>query len=303
MVHWVIFGCLNSLMMLSICYSMKNMNIKIRGSSQQQQLPISMASKFKIWTFIKEMNDIEKVEDGSDELGFVDSTSFEELYLPADLPIPNGKAALGIVVANGIPRYIAPSVILTLNTPDKEWRNRGLCSIVRADGWLDVFSPFIPSLDKLEYSCFAQYAPDVRFLEDQDGTASWINAIDSESSIIKDSPSSSSSSSYIKDAYESVDDWLKTCCDADHPVMTGYHYIDIPLTNDYEHNIRIPPLKLKAFISDVDAPERLIEAEPSDLDVLPAGSLEIQMREVSAGGESEYLPECYRNLYEEGNII
>ena len=57
--------------MLSICYSMKNMNIKIRGSSQQQQLPISMASKFKIWTFIKEMNDIEKVEDGSDPGSFL----------------------------------------------------------------------------------------------------------------------------------------------------------------------------------------------------------------------------------------
>ena len=300
-----VFRSILSLLIFTCCYCMKNVNIQIRGSSNQQQLPKTMARTWTTWTLNKEMNDAEKVEDASDELGFVDSTSFEELYLPSDLPIPSAKAALGIVIANGIPRYILPSIILTLNTPDKEWRNRGLCSVVRADGWLDIFSPFVPSLDKLKFSCFAQYAPDVRFLEDQDGTGSWTNAIDSESSINNDNDnlSPSPSSSLIKEAYESVDDWLKTCCDVNHPIMSGYHFIDIPLTNDYDNNIKIPPLKLKAFISDVDAPERLIEVEPNDLDVLPAGSLDIQITEVAAGGKSEFLPACYQALYEEGNII
>lgn len=32
--------------------------------------------------------------------------------------------------------YIMPSVVLTLTTPSKEWRNRGLSSIPRAKAWI-----------------------------------------------------------------------------------------------------------------------------------------------------------------------
>lgn len=105
--------------------------IHIRGHYQLQRLPTSLTSSWPIWT-LQQHNVLTPVETHLSGDGWLDPSSYSSLYLPSDLPMPLAKPALGIALANGVPRYIMPSVILTLDTPDKSWRNRGLCSLPRA---------------------------------------------------------------------------------------------------------------------------------------------------------------------------
>ena len=86
--------------------------ISIRGQSVLQNLPISLTKHWDTWTL--DSNILTKVENPSDDTGWVDPVSYENLYLPEDLPLPICKPALGIALSNGIPRYIMPSIILSL---------------------------------------------------------------------------------------------------------------------------------------------------------------------------------------------
>ena len=62
---------------------------------------------------------------------WVNPQTYGPLFLPADLPLPQLRPALGVCVAQGVPRYIMPSVVLTLETPVGQWRNRGINSLPR----------------------------------------------------------------------------------------------------------------------------------------------------------------------------
>ena len=85
----------------------------------------------------------------------------------------------------------------------------------------------------------------------------------------------------------------------------GFHFVDIPFESI--GSVKLPRLQYKAYLSDFDDPKRLIESDEDDtssmLDNEPCAELLFNCKQVSAGGSSKYLPEVYRDLYEEGNII
>lgn len=121
--------------------------ISIRGHPETQKLPISLSRQWKVYTYdFQELTSVEN-EDLDDQKGWIYPSSFDTLYLPSDLPPPLLAPALGVVVVHGTPRYIMPSTILSLQTPDKAWRNRGVCSLPRAFAWIDLFGPFTPALE------------------------------------------------------------------------------------------------------------------------------------------------------------
>ena len=91
--------------------------ISIRGHASPQSLPASMTAGWRVWTFDSVSRLLVAVESESDDGDWLNPTSFEELYLPRDLPVPKALPALGVLLHCGIPRYIMPSVILTLETP------------------------------------------------------------------------------------------------------------------------------------------------------------------------------------------
>ena len=71
------------------------------------------------------------------EDGWVDPFSFEELWLPSDLPAPVMKPSLAAVSKNGQLRYIMPALDLTVQAAGKLWWNRGFNSIPLAgEGYL-----------------------------------------------------------------------------------------------------------------------------------------------------------------------
>ena len=90
----------------SICtHSKMSRNfVKLRGnvgSGLSQSLPVSLTKSWKIWTYRNsylerledEISDLE--ENGEDNLlGWVNPISYDDFYLPADLPIPKMEGKL-----------------------------------------------------------------------------------------------------------------------------------------------------------------------------------------------------------------
>ena len=85
-------------------------------------------------------------------------------------------------------------------------------------------------------------------------------------------------------------------------------------------SVTMPPSDMRLYLSDFEDPKRLLQFDDlaaaggqfqvgcgemgeKVLDGEPCGELQISPVKVSPGGESEFLPECYSALYEEGNIL
>ena len=123
--------------------------INIRGNvgayGVSEKLPVALTKSWSCWTFQDNVR-LEKVEDARDNeddvSGWVDPVSYDNMFLPADLPLPRIDPAVGILCVNGSPRYAMPSLICTLETPAKKWRNRGACSVPRANGWVDLYGEY-----------------------------------------------------------------------------------------------------------------------------------------------------------------
>ena len=145
--------------------------IRIRGSGLAQSLPVSAIKSWKTWTFedscLCRVDDMFSDEELQENLGWVDPVSLDDLYLPSDIPMPKARPAVAVAIVNGSPRYIMPSVVLSLETPSKSWRNRGLCTLPRAHSWIDLYTEFAPKIKNLRLYSYGQMTKDLRFLEDQ----------------------------------------------------------------------------------------------------------------------------------------
>lgn len=259
--------------------------ISIRGHASAQSLPKNLASSWKVWTFDTESRSLTSVESES-ENEWVNPNSFEELFLPQDLPLPLSKPALGVALSYGVARYIMPSVVLTLETPAQIWRNRGLKSLPRANAWIDLFAPYTPKLDALKLTCYGQSTENLRFLEDQDGTGAWECLLEKTSRTLL-APSNGVELG-VSEAYEAFQSYLKSINAND--VFNGYHFVDIPIPK--AEPIQLPRIRLKSFLSDFSDPSRLLEIEdPSVLDSEPCGVLDIKISVVGSGADSQFLPE------------
>lgn len=276
-----------------------NKLISLRGGDVVQRLPRGLTSSWNIWNYDIHSNQLDKVENDNDlnnEVGssWINPTTYDSLFLPSDLPNPKIAPALGLVMANGSPRYIMPSMIMTLETPDKIWRNRGLNSLPRASAWIDLFGPFVGELCNYRISYYGQYTPNVRFLEDQDGYSGWIKLLRINKNA-RPSQDIASNSFEFEDLLIQFKENLKTMPTLNPLCQEGYHFVDIPLFNsvDNEKLARFsPPLQMKAFLTDFDDPMRLLEFEDASMmDLEPCGELSCKVEKVSAGSESKFLPE------------
>lgn len=360
---------MQNLRFMSVLFAVVSMTeaafVSIRGHAAPQRLPQASVRSWPSYTYdmfpMFGDAELERVPDplGEDDECWTNSNTFSELFLPADLPAPQYVPALGICVAQGVPRYVMPSCLLYLETPEGRWRNRGLNTLPRATAWVDTFSEFgSTSLHLLELSAFIQGAPNVKFLEDQDGASNWqcllSNMAGGTAGGIVDDVTSTIP---VKPLY---DEFLKRM--KEDPVLfkqleNGYSFVDIPLPMVGDHRVPLklsamdyrtgkmdinpdsskfipspisfPPTLCRMYLSDFEDPKRLLQfdnlaagqldpatgsgdtsgqfqlgGEPTAmLDGEPCGELTIQPVKVAAGGTSEFLPEVYRSLFEEGNIL
>lgn len=284
--------------------------VSIRGNQKNQAIPFSLTYNWAVYTVdFGAKSLLQQVEiPGSsydDSIGtqeeWVNPTSYSNLFLPADLPLPDASLSLGVALSNGSPRYIFPSLSLSLETPSRIWRNRGINSLPRSKIWLDVFSPYCPSLSSLKLSSYSKVASDVRFLEDQDGNASWQNSIinaDFKPSLLR--PEDEDVTIDINDAFIEFKKMLAIPSYYSR-LSQSFCFVDIILPN-------VKPLKLstkqmKLFLTDFESPKRLLEIQSDELEAEPLGMLDVKVDVVGAGRDSKYMPVVYQELYDEGNII
>ena len=175
-------------------------------------------------------------------------------------------------------------------------------------------------LSNLKFYCYGQFANDVRFLEDQDGAASYENlCTDVIGGILR--PNVIDNTGFaVGEAVEEFQKYLTkeinryAEVDQIHPLMTGYHFVDIPLKISKSIRLRGNAAegvrRIKSYLTDLTHPADLLGIENDDgvgemdaLDTEPLGSLDITLQTVSPGGESEFLPDVYIDLYEPGNIL
>ena len=160
---YLIMALIAFCLLMVLAASVRASKISIRGHSTPQAIPMASVQNWPVWSYDIDGDllgsELVPVPDalngGTYGDGWIAPSTFDELFLPADLPMPQFTPALGICVAQGVPRYVMPSCILSLATPEGEWRNRGLKSLPRAQAWIDAFSPFgSTSIGLLELSVF-----------------------------------------------------------------------------------------------------------------------------------------------------
>lgn len=154
-----------TLQQISICAGNVNVKQDPRFTTllpaQAQTLPLDYCAPWPIWLTKRGGNvpvvRVPMPEKDADLLStFCPPASFEQLWLPDDLPQPRARAAIGLVLRNGDPRYIFPTVDTFLETSDGVlWRNRGLNSVPLASTWLHFGE--IP-VEALRLSVYAQEA-------------------------------------------------------------------------------------------------------------------------------------------------
>jgi len=107
----LVLKCMN----LQHCHGESLGSIRIRGHEILQAIPTVMTAGWRTWTFemgtgTARLMPVETAGDANGETGetpgWVNPSSLEALYLPQDLPIPAGRAALGVGLHNGVPRCI-----------------------------------------------------------------------------------------------------------------------------------------------------------------------------------------------------
>ena len=136
--------------------SLDYIKINAPGREREQRIPTSFVNSFGKWI----VNDgkLEPIiELGALEQGWVDPISFEEVWLPLDLPIPHQRPAIAALTKDGSIRCIMPA--LDISVKDESglaWRNRGLCSFPLARVWMDLNSA---DVSKLVLSAYSQVFP------------------------------------------------------------------------------------------------------------------------------------------------
>eukprot|EP00981_Chlorochromonas_danica_P009225 scaffold2573_cov202-Ochromonas_danica.AAC.2 len=257
-------------------------------------------------------------------------TSYDSLYLPADLPSLSYQPALGIAIANGLPRYLMPSIILTAQTTKgskRIWRNRGMNSLPRAHVWIDVFSENAPMLTSLQYYLLGTSPHCSTISAAVDKERKWRSLlVDSsvpakQSAVIERLP--------IQSYFQAFQAFFTTENAAS--LHEGYHFVDIPLINTpqlFPPSGSVPK-QIVGMLTDISEPQRLLSEEEnlrSDsedsvkensrsgdrqvtsrgtgqglgdewLDGEPLGVLQIETVEAAAGGQSPYLPKIYHDLF------
>lgn len=277
--------------------------IHIRGHDRLQKLPVTLTKSWKVWTFdsiTEQLDSVETVQTGD---GWLDPTTFSQLYLPADLPTPNLKPALGVGISNGVARYLMPSLVLSLETPDKIWRNRGILSLPRAWAWIDLYSEFAPQLKDLHLSCFASNGETVRFLEDLDGSSSWnclFTGNNNENYKDVELP--------VQSAFQQFQAFFSQSNGLQKELREGFHFVDIPIPELPFPDMKLSKQKIYSYLSNFDDPRRLLSMSFDDelkgqLDQESCAELSLQSVAVGRGGDSPYLPHVYKDLFEPGNVI
>ena len=99
--------------------TLRSVTIGSSDLAPTQSLPISSVHGWPIWMAAADGSEVTCVAGtmAEDEVsGWVNPVTFEQLWLPQDLPLPSCRAAVGAVMKNGMPRYLFPCLETTVSS-------------------------------------------------------------------------------------------------------------------------------------------------------------------------------------------
>lgn len=259
-------------------------------------LPVGMARGFPKWILAEgedvggaELRPMYNSESYGEEDGWVDPFSFEELWLPSDLPPPVMKPSLSCVAKDGQIRYLMPALDLSVQAGGKLWWNRGMNSIPLAARWMDVNAVNIASLNLVGFAQGGYESAKVSMqIEGEDKP--------------KDDPGT-----WVKmfqcPANEAMLELVETLAGpAGSVIGSGFHVVHIPLKS---HSLLEAPetgSRMRVFLTDASfersQPQTIEYSAEFEFDSGEGYSeLDILVRAAASGSKSEYLPKVYKELY------
>ena len=270
--------------------------------AQAQQLPLDYVSQWPIYVTKPKssrgtvpVHRVPMPEQGVDLWStWCAPAAFEQLWLPEDLPPPKVHAAIALVLRNGEPRYIFPTVDAFIETEDGTvWRNRGLHSVPLAKTWLHLGE--VP-VDELRLSAWF-LPPPVEAVE-RAQSEQVVQAPSSDdvgdSAIIGDYERLLPSTA-VAEAVDTAFDALDTLP----PLMrktslgNGFCYLIAPLSAEQPLHLPeraiAPGGRLRAFLSP--------EGSDDDDECWQRGELDLTMWRLPPGRDSPYMQDKYRPLY------
>ena len=279
-----------------------------------QQLPISLCSSWPVWMIpnsgsvevvrVPDASDAETVDDAS-PLGWVNPHTFEQLWLPEDLPPPSARAAVGFVIKDGAPRYLFPCLETAVVTADGGcYYNRGLNSLPLASTWLPWGEI---GFRDLRLSCFSQALPvpeeaeEVEEAEEAEEEAEEAEgaikaAVDGPTVYEVVEPDLWAEELALTSVIGVVESMLEVIADAPADLGEGFQYVVVPIAGaSISPELLRPGRRVRLFLSDVDGtPTELTERDGW---AWSRGECDLSVFAVSPGGESDFLPDVYKPLY------
>ena len=254
---------------------------------QAQTLPLEYCSSWPIWvTKPQGAVPVSRVPTPAlgDELGttWAPPAAFEQLWLPEDLPLPTARLAIGMVLRNGEPRYIFPTLDTYVDTGTALWRNRGMNSVPIAKSWLHFGeSP----ADNLRLSAYLLPAPTA---EADAATAEPAGTINGWQPCFADQQPVQAALDTAFDALDALPAALRKTS-----LLDGFCFLVVPLPSlaPLPESALTPGGRLRLFLADVD------DLEGTTLEGGRVGEMDLTMWQVPAGKDSPYLPPPYEALY------
>ena len=260
-----------------------------------QSLPLSYVDKWPVWITTPDGSSLTKLPDEADGNGWVTATTFEQFWLPIDLPMPTCRAAIGAVLKNGVPRYLFPAIESFTDSRGQRYHNRGLNSLPLAKTWL-LFGD-VPA-DYLRLSCYRQPLPPSPPSSDAD---------EAEEEAAPDAGKPSADWTPVlplTGVSEALETLLDVIANGPDELGDGFCYLVAPLRDSetggdvlLPTDAIAPGQRLRMFLSDVDATPTSLDPEDRESWVWKRGETDLSLFDVAPGGESEFLPPVYKPLY------
>jgi hypothetical protein len=268
---------------------------------KSQGLPIDYVSSWPVWMAAPDGSAVTRLPDATSDgdMGWVNPNTFEQLWLPTDLPALRTRAAIGVVLKNGVPRYLFPCVETTVTTANGQiWHNRGINSLPLGKTWL-VFGE-VPA-DDLRLSCYRSEMPPTppqpEFSEEGEALVSGIPEA------IEETAGDWQPVLPLTGVSSAIDTLMKVIGNGPDELGDGFCFLVAPVQTAGGGDVSLPAeamqpgQRLRLFLSDVDATPTSLDPEDRAAWLWKRGECDLGIYNVAAGGESEYLPQIYWPLY------
>lgn len=283
-------------------------DLQIVGTSGgMQTLPSQYVKTFQRWSI--QHNDEQEEDDNSFDCndiltglkgsavqapGFINPTSISELWWPTDIAKIQVRPTLDVILKSGYPAYASGGMDVRVppeaSADGQEWRNYGMNSQPMARQWTTFgfavelgfrVEIFLGEGDNLEDPQWQKL-----------GTTNAVQDVE-----------------LTQKAVEQIGIFLSEL-DEDSPLSRGFHVVSIPTSTEWVDLPQLPVVETKE--TELENPGyaliSLATAEPSSTELLALDNDLVAMSATSvmsvfvsrsaAGGDSEFLPDAYRPLYE-----